>query len=269
MLSYEARCVDLGSTTLKYHVVNNDVGGTPVLFLHPWFGCWQFWDETVRALPGVRSYLLDLYSLGDGDWQPFAGPEGLGRAIQAFMDTQKIGQCTLVGNSMGGIAAQALAASAPNRFDKLVLIGTGASTDRIKPDFMARLREWVSGTAVSPESDRAAAAVLVGSLLARRPAAEKTWATYVDAVMSANRPYMADMLEQAFVLDLRPRLGAITAEALIIRGARDNARTQEHVQDMLDGIAISSYVEIADAGHSPMVDSTEAFIPLVKDFLAK
>src|SRR5262249_30471708 len=51
-----------------------------VILLHPWFGCWQFWNRTVDALPAFEAISVDLYSLGDrADWREFAGPEGLAR----------------------------------------------------------------------------------------------------------------------------------------------------------------------------------------------
>ena len=82
----------------------------PVVMLHPWFGCTRFWDRTVAALPDRERFVVDLYSLGaKPGWEEFAGPVGLSRAVEAFADSLGLQRFCVIGNSMGGIAAQELA----------------------------------------------------------------------------------------------------------------------------------------------------------------
>lgn len=252
--------VPVAGSALAYRLEPGE--GEPILLLHPWFGCPAFWDRTVPALAGRPRYVLELYSLGEGEWDELAGPEGIARAVLALLDAERIDRCTVIGNSMGGIAAQALAASAPERVSTLVLVGTGATAEAVSPDFRAELDEWIEA-----DPDGARSATLVGRLLARLPPAGEL-ERYVDAVRRANRAFMAETLLRAFDLDLRPRLPAIRARTLVVRGALDAARTRVHVRDLLRGIPESIAVEIPGAGHSPMVDSPDAFVPLVRAFLA-
>ena len=108
----------------------------PIILLHPWFGCWQFWRQTVNALPQFETYAVDLYSLGAGDdWEQFASPRGLALAVCVMIESLGVNRCSVIANSMGGIAAQALAVAQPHRIKKLVLVGTGARTFGVKPDF--------------------------------------------------------------------------------------------------------------------------------------
>jgi pimeloyl-ACP methyl ester carboxylesterase len=53
----------------------------------------------------------------------------------------------------------------------------------------------------------------------------------------------------------------------VIRGELDAGRTPMHVQDLLEGIPGCRAIEIAGAGHSPMVDSFGQFLPIVRSFL--
>ena len=257
--------VDVGGARLVYHRRAPLTGqlSDPVILLHPWFGCWQFWRQTVEALPEFDTYAVDLYSLGAGDWQPFAGPQGLAEAVGALLDALRIERCNIVGNSMGGIAAQALAASRGSRISKLVLVGTGARIVGIKPEFRRALDEWIAG-----EEDPAFTERLVGALLARRPDAEE-FGRFVEMVVHANKPFMGAVLNSAFALDLRPDLPKITAPTLVIRGEHDAARTQAHVDELLAGIAESTALEIPGAGHSPQVDSPELFSRALRGFLLK
>ena len=234
----------------------------PVVLLHPWFGCWQFWRQTVDALPEVETLSVDLYSLGASEHgQRFASPQGLAQAVGGLIDALQINGCSVVGNSMGGIAAQALSAERGDRIGKLVLVGTGARTVGIKPDFRRALDAWIAG-----EEDRDFTERLVDSLLARRPEPEE-FAMFVDTVVSADKAFMGAVLNRAFELDLRPLLSKITASTLVIRGEHDAARTRTHVEELLAGIPNSTALEIPDAGHSPQVDSPEAFARALRGFL--
>src|SRR5690606_8619068 len=63
-----------------------DEAATPLLLLHPWFGCREFWDP-VAARFGAVALAPDWYSLGStGDWSRWATPAGLADAALALMD---------------------------------------------------------------------------------------------------------------------------------------------------------------------------------------
>ena len=160
--------IDIGGMRLYYGHHKPAEGGryNPVILLHPWFGCYQFWKHTVAALPEFETYVVDLYSIGaSAGWQKFASPEGLSRAVGMMLEALHVDQCSVIGNSMGGIAAQALAARDVDRIKGLILVGTGANTVGVKPEFRKTLDEWIAGG-----PDRALTERLVGALLARRPA---------------------------------------------------------------------------------------------------
>jgi 3-oxoadipate enol-lactonase len=90
---------------------------------------------------------------------------------------------------------------------------------------------------------------------------------FVNAVMGANKDFMGAVLNSAFDLDLRPVLPKITASTLVVRGELDSARTRTHVAELLAGVAESTALEIPGAGHSPQVDSPEAFARAIRGFL--
>jgi 3-oxoadipate enol-lactonase len=256
----EERSVAFAGSRLRYHFSPGE-SGDPVLLLHPWFGCAEFWADTVAGLSGRPRYVLELYSLGEGPWEALASPQGIATAVFALLDAEAITRCALAGNSTGGVAAQLVAITQPARVSTLVLIGTGASTDGLPGDYRAEVEAWMAS---DPDGSRSAA--LVRRLLSRDPPAERM-AAYVDAVRRANRPFMVRTLEGVLGLDLRPRLGAIDARTLVVRGSLDAARTRAHVRALLAGIRDSVAIELEGAGHSPMVDSAERFVPIVRAFL--
>jgi 3-oxoadipate enol-lactonase len=261
-----AQSVEIAGGRLEYHRRRADTdvpARSPVILLHPWFGCWQFWRHTVDALPEFQTISVDLYSLGARpDWRDFASPDGLARAVGMLLDALQIHRCSVIGNSMGGIAAQALAAARTDALEKLVLVGTGARIVGVKPEWRRTMDEWIAGPA-----DRQFAARMVGALLARRPDDPHEFEVFVDMVMAANKAFVGTVLTNAFQLDLRSRLPAITASTLIVRGELDASRTRAHVEELLAGIPGSRSVEIANGGHSVQVDSAEIFSGLVREFL--
>jgi pimeloyl-ACP methyl ester carboxylesterase len=235
----------------------------PVLLLHPWFGCRAFWDST-RELLGAPSYAVDWYSIGEGDWASWASPEGLARAAVTLLDRLGHERVDVVGNSVGGIVAQLLAARHGARVRRLVLVGTGASLHGRPTRVGELVAAWLSGSA-----DRTTLApALVDALVAAR-AAEPERAAYIEAVLDADPDFLSAVLVRARGLDLRPELGRITAPTLVIRGEHDTARTAEHVAELLAGLPDASAVEMSGCGHAPMIERPEAFAALVRDHLGR
>ena len=128
--------VEIGGARLIYYRRPPLTGrqSEPVVLLHPWFGSWLFWRQTVDALPEFETFSVDLYSLGvSDDWERLASPQGLAQAVGTMLDRLHVDRCSVVGNSMGGIAAQALSATRGEQIGRLVLVGTGARTVGVKP----------------------------------------------------------------------------------------------------------------------------------------
>ncbi|MPZ26717.1 MAG: alpha/beta fold hydrolase [Micromonosporaceae bacterium] len=258
------RSVPVSGTRLAYYT--SDRPGPPVVLLHPWFGCPQFWCPTVAHLADRRCYVVDLYSPAGGDWSAVASPEGLAGAVLAMLDAERLDRVDLVGNSLGGIVAQLLASTAPDRVRRLVLVGTGASTDGVLPGFGEKVSQWIAG-ASRASAPRAEVAEIVDMLVTRRPD-PATWEGFVEAVWRTDPAYLAAVLAAARSLDLTPRLPQIAAPTLVIRGGHDCARTPAHVAALVAGIPRARAVELPDAGHAAMVDHPEEFSRLVAAHLA-
>jgi len=253
--------IPLGETSLRYHRYAGDADATPILLLHPWFGCHRMWAPFATRAPQT-SYAVDWYSLSSGDWSSWASPEGLAEAALALLDTLGHDRVDVVGNSVGGIVAQLLAVARPERVRRLVLVGTGASLGGPPTAFGTLVGRWLS----EPEEHHELTTRLVRSLVAR-PLEAAELDTYVAAVEAADPAFVAAVLEGAKGLDLRPRLATITAPTLVIRGEHDTARTRTHVDELLAGIEGAVAVEMPGCGHSPMIEEVDEFTALVRRHL--
>lgn len=126
----------------------NDVGkGPPVVLLHG-LGCGQrMWFHQVRALRNrFRVITYDQRGHGGTDAPATATAYSaalLARDLVGVLDALKVDRAAIVGFSLGGGPALALAASQPQRVSRLVLADVGAGADDpVKIEAMAR--RWVT-----------------------------------------------------------------------------------------------------------------------------
>jgi pimeloyl-ACP methyl ester carboxylesterase len=205
---------------------------------------------------------VDWYSLADvgvpESWAPWASPAGLVDAVVALLDERGLTQVDVIGNSVGGIVAQLLAADHAQRVRRLVLIGTGAALGGPPTAFGALVGRWIE----RPHERPTLAGQLVDALVAVPHPAEAR-ERYVEAVLEADPDFIAAVLTSARGTDLRPRLADISAPTLVLRGEHDTARTREHVAQLVDGIRDARAVELPGLGHSPMVENPDAVAALV------
>lgn len=259
--------VRVGPTAIDYRVDrpgrDDAPARPPVLLLHPWFGCWRFWLPVTELLPDRTCISVDWYSLSRGDWSAAATPEGLAGAALAVLDELAIEPADVIGNSVGGIVAQLLAADHPDRVRRLVLVGTGATTGCVSTQFAAEVQSWIDDPQVARADGVARAVAVLTHLHLDRDEFDRC----VAEVAAADPKFVAAVLRTCRTLDLRPRLAAITAATLVIRGVHDPIRGVVHSEQLLAGITGSRGLELDGCGHAPMLDDPAAFTDAVRGFL--
>lgn len=123
-----------------YRVAHPEGPGVPILCLHGVGSSMRAWDGVIGRLPQDRPVIsYDLRGHGDSD-KP-AGPYEIEDFVDdalALMDRQGLQSVDVVGFSLGGLIAQGLALTAPDRVRRLVLIGTVANR---RPDERERVQQ--------------------------------------------------------------------------------------------------------------------------------
>jgi pimeloyl-ACP methyl ester carboxylesterase len=123
---------------------------TAVLFVHGLSGSWQNWLENLPHFARThRVVALDLPGFGHSPLPPWRiSIESYGRLVHRFCDAVEIGDCAIVGNSMGGFISAEAAIAQPDRFEKLVLVSAaGVSSARLRRRPAETLARMLSGTA--------------------------------------------------------------------------------------------------------------------------
>src|SRR5271166_923373 len=121
--------------TVSGHPVNTiELGtGPAILFVHGLSGCWPNWLEQLSPFSATnRVIAVDLPGFGHSPEQ--AGGISMERyadLLAELLGRLGVERATVVGNSMGGLIACELAASHPDRVERLVLVSpAGMSTYR-------------------------------------------------------------------------------------------------------------------------------------------
>ena len=97
--------------------------GPAVLILHGLFGSGSNWRSVARALaPQHRVLSVDLRNHGASPWADSMGYADMAADVLALMQAQGLQRPVLVGHSMGGKTAMALALQQPSAISGLVVV---------------------------------------------------------------------------------------------------------------------------------------------------
>ncbi|MCR4283189.1 MAG: alpha/beta fold hydrolase, partial [Bauldia sp.] len=168
----------------------------------------------------------------------------------------------IVGLSLGGMTAQALASRHPERVASLVLIATAAHLP--PPEF------W-HGRAATVRADGPAA--VVDAIIPRwftaafRERAPEAVARVRQGFMSIDRAGYARCCEAIAAMDLRQRLGKIAAPTLVMVGADDPVTTPAMADALRAGIPGAELVVLANVAHLVSVERPDAVAACVLAFL--
>jgi len=195
--------------------------------------------------------------------QPIAMAD-LAADLAALMDALKIERAHVVGLSIGGMAAQALALAAPARVRSLTLMAT--------TPYFPTVEFWTNRAALVRASGMGA----IADMMMPRWFSEGFRQSSPDAVgavrntlLAADAATYARCCEAIGAMDLRDHIGAISAPTLILVGAGDPATPPAMAEDMRQRIKGAEMVVIPDAAHIISMDKAAAVTAHLSAFLAR
>ncbi len=242
-------------------------------------GSWTWRDSAERLSKSHAVYLVTLPGF-DGR-KPAQGVnfETLGKDLRTLIETRKLDRPVLVGHSLGGTLSMSFAA------DHSALISGVIAVDGL-PVFPGT--EGMTGDR-SPLAQQARSQ-LAGQTPAQFAAYQQTYmgrmgvidaavATRLAELSSRSDPgATAEFAAQLLMLDLRPKLPAITVPVIEISpfyapdfaamGVDENAKTN-YYRMLLQGIEKLDVVSVSPARHFAMFDQPEKFAAALDGALAK
>ena len=237
------RRLDIGGVGIAYRAYGT---GPPLVLVHGLAGSGRWWGRNVEALATRnRVFLVDLPGFGGNRGRaPFALAEAPA-LLAAWLDRVGLERAAFVGHSMGGRVIAELAADAPERVARLVLVD--AAIFPAGPDWPIRVRG------------------LAGALRRVPPAFVPVLAT--DAARAGPRTLLRTS-HALLTTGVEAKLARIVAPTLVVWGERDTI-VPPSVGERLAGLVPGArLVVLAGGDHSPMWSRAEAFNAEVLAFLA-
>lgn len=245
----------------EVHYAERRGGPRAIVFLHGGFGSSsELWAGAMAALPPEWSaYAIDNFLRSD----PPPGGYNVAtfaRRAAGFADALGLDRPVFAGHSMGGVVCQIVALDHKPRAGGLVLTCTGAhmTNHELGRRLLERLREGADDREVMRD---------ISANWFRTPPSG-FFDGYVARAASAPLQAMIDVQASLIAADTRARLSEIDVPTLVVFGAYDTGRTIDHAETLTRGIRGAELAVMHDSGHSPMVETPDAFNATLHRFLA-
>ena len=252
----------MGAVAVDY-VVDGPPDAPPLLLSSSLGATAQMWEPQLELADRFRIVRYDHRGHGRSPV-----PSGryeladLGADALALLDRLEIERAHLVGLSLGGMVAMWVAAHAPERVGRLVLLSTSA---KLGPP-----QAWADrATAVRAGGTGAIADTVVGrwftpEYASAHPDVVRRFRDMIAATPPDGYAACCGAIER---MDLEPELTRIRAAALVIAGTDDPATPPVHAERIVAGISGATLELLPRAAHLANVSAADTVNALIAAFL--
>lgn len=242
--------------------------GAPIVCLHGIGGSQDSFHPQLNALSDTHRVLAwDMPGYGQS---PLLDPTTfttLTQALASWLDALGIQKAHIVGHSIGGMIAQELAITHPERVASLALLATTASfggrDDRFKQDFLAaRLKPLDEGLSMSRLAERfvpeivgsdAKETAITAAVDTMRRVPTATYRAIMQCLVQFNRYHDSALIRQPCCL---------------IAGSEDNNAPAKTMKKMADKIPDSHFFELTQVGHLLNLEAPERCNRILRHFFS-
>ncbi len=237
--------------------------GYPLVMLHPLGTSTWAWHTVINSLSQhYTCYAFDMLGHGESEkpQRHFNIPD-YALALDHACQLLNIHRGHYVGNSVGAILATEMAASFPERLDKLVLVGCP-----VWDAYTAKQRLQESAAGYDDQGlpkPRSLQETKEGTTFAQP---QQEWVDAMNGTRAQAGVWVRKLMEALAHYDVMSRLPRIQASStLVMYGEVDRLRDGE---DLLhNNIVNASKVVLPGLGHIPQIEDPEAFIGALLPFL--
>lgn len=202
-----------------------------------------------------------------GSAEPIPEPftlEELADDACAVLDAARVGRAHVLGWGMGGLIAQEVALSHPDRIISLVLVGTGpGGTDMVPPEEEVRAFLGDKGGQSAEDAIRRSIPYMYLTTTAEEVIDED-----VSKLLEAPTPPQGYQRQRAAVAAWRgsgSRLSGLSMSALVLHGSADRMVPVANARILGSKISHAS-VDVVTAGHAVFTDAPSS-VATVRDFI--
>ena len=233
--------------------------GRPLVCVHGNFASKRwFTPQLVEPPEGWRVLALDLPNFADSDALPGAiSIEGYAEYLKGFIDGLELERPVLLGHSLGGAVVQTLVSQAPELAAALLLIAPAPPNGFKTPE----------ETYTYLELFKTNRSLLAQSLGATMPTRKPSYfEAIVDDAFNMSGAAFTGNARALERYDVTLSLSDIDCSALVLHGGRDYLVTEAMAQRTAK--VLRGKLELwPDVGHSPQLESPQAFNTLLAEFL--
>jgi 3-oxoadipate enol-lactonase len=252
-----------------HHVVEGPADAPAVLLAHPLGVTLRLWDEAAARLrERFRVVRYDVRGHGGSDVP--RGPYTLGQMAddaRALLDDLGVRRAHVVGMSMGGCIAMALAVAHPDRVASLVLCDTTACYGpAVAPMWEDRIRVAETQGITRELVERTMAIWFTAEYRER----QREVVDRVAAMLAATDPHgYAASIRAIGWADQRDAIRAIRAPTLVVVGERDPGTPVAMAREIHERIANSRLLVLPGAMHCSPVEAAADFTAALLEFLPR
>jgi pimeloyl-ACP methyl ester carboxylesterase len=252
-----------GHTVTTHYRIDGE--GPVIAFIHGVGGRLEAWDPVLEELgPGYRTLRYDLRGFGQST--KIKGRYELGSYVEDFvalLGHLGIDRCHVVGFSLGGIIAQAIALVYPGRVDRLVLCSTIGG---VEPEDKAFLRQrYLALRESSPEDHFRRSLDVYFS-----PEYQKAHPEVIAEMQERRKEIDPECFASAYRIiaetDLAEDLPSVRAKTLVMTGEHDRASPQMAAA-MADRIPDARFVIFPGLRHNVLREDPKLVAHTIRDFL--
>lgn len=266
------KSIKTGAYTTNFH---DHGSGEPIIMLHgsgAGVSAWANWRGQIPVLSErFRVVAPDLIGFGYTERRPdqqYHFMASWSDQILALMDALGIARAHFVGNSFGGSVVLAVAARAPERINRFVLMGSGG----VKSEMTAELDQlW--GYKPSVANMKAIMGIMAhNQALVTDEVAEMRYRASI-------QPGVQETFERLFppprqrwldaAVQPEDKIRALTHPALIIHGREDKVVRPSASQRLFELLPNAQLHMFGKCGHWTQIEHRERFNRLVADFFAE
>ena len=255
-----------------------DIGsgdGTPIVFIHGLSGTWQNWLENLPYFAQKRRCIaMDLPGFGYSDMpREKISISNYARQVDALCEQLGLGECIVVGNSMGGFVTAELSIQYPQRAERVCLVSAaGISVTNL------RRRPVLTGARIIGALGAASAAQ--NRYIVARPKLRWFFTNFIfrhpsriapdlmyEQLRGAGKKGFYDAMDALTSYDFRDRLPEIKAPTLIVWGEHDMLVPVKDAHEFERLIPQSRTVILDDTGHVPMLERPRKFNELLCELI--
>ena len=242
--------------------------GTPVVLLHGWALNLRVFDGLAAALaPTHRVTAIDLPGHGRSPWRAGLTPAAIADRLLEVLPER----CTLLGWSLGGQLALRVAARAPARVNRLVLVAStpkfvagGDWPHGLEPEVLQRFAAGLETDYARTVSDflelQVRGSSAAASTLQQLRAALERQGAAMPAALGAGLAQLAGE-------DLRALAPTLTLPVLLLSGQYDRVTPPGAARALAGLLPDARHVELRRAGHAPFLSHLDALLPELRSFL--